>query len=122
MTSTRKRTRLRSLAVRGVAVVAFGLWVGVETASAQAIPTGVTATAGNGEVTLEWDDPDDSLITHYSYRISINSSWGSAIVMEGSGSETTQYVVTGLQNGALQQFHIRADYAGSSSAWSIPCL
>ena len=36
--------------------------------TAPAAVTGFAAAAGNGEVTLSWDDPNDSTITHYEYR------------------------------------------------------
>ena len=32
-------------------------------------PTGLTATAGNNQITLTWDDPSDNSITGYEYRL-----------------------------------------------------
>ena len=37
-------------------------------------PTGLTATGGDGSVTLSWDDPGDSSITGYEYRVNHNDT------------------------------------------------
>ena len=39
-----------------------------------AAPTGLTATVGDGQVTLEWADPSDSTITGYSYSYATSLS------------------------------------------------
>ena len=69
-------------------------------------PAGLTAAPGDSQVTLSWDDPDDSTITKYQYRkVTSNTidgpfdfsavSWTDII---GSGASTTGYTVTGLEN------------------------
>ena len=70
-----------------------------ETQSAQiqstppAAPTGLTATAGDGEITLSWNDPDDDTIIRYQYNVNHNdtstgnlSGWGPWIAIPGSAA------------------------------------
>ena len=78
-------------------------------------PTGLTASEGNTQVTLEWDDPGDSSITGYRYRQSIDggATFEEFINIAGSGASTTSHTVTGLTNGTAYTFEIQArDFAG----------
>ena len=70
--------------------------------------SGVTATAGNREVTLAWTNPNDFAITHYDYRQSTDGgeNWGGwQNLITGSNSHT----VTGLSNGTTYSFQVRAN-------------
>ncbi len=82
-----------------------------------ATPTGLTATAGNAQVTLGWADPNDSSITAYRYRQSTNGgvSFGAFVTIAGSGAATTSHVVSQLTNGIAYTFEIQAQ---RSSGWS----
>ena len=74
-------------------------------------PTGLTATAGDGRVTLSWDDPGNINISKYQYRQGSGSpfSWGSWTDINNSdASTTTYYTVTGLTNGTEYSFQVRA--------------
>ncbi len=93
--------------------------------SVPAQPAGFSATAGNGSVTLSWDDPDDDSITGYELarRERDDSPWGdwsSWAAIDGSDADTTTHTVSGLTNGAKYRFRIRAVNGagnGAQSAW-----
>ena len=80
-----------------------------------AAPTGLAAAAGDGQITLSWNDPGDSSITHYEYNVNHNdtgtgnlSGWTPWATVPGSGSSTTSYTFTGLTNGREYRYHLRA--------------
>ncbi len=87
-----------------------------------AAPTGLTATAGNGSVTLSWNDPSDSSIKGYEYNLNHNdtstgnlSGWGPWTVIPGAGASTTSHTFTGLTNGREYRYHLRAVNGGGPS-------
>ncbi len=88
--------------------------------SAPDTPTGLTATAGDGSVTLTWDDPSNSTIAHYEYQsreAPPASGWGAWTTIPGSGATTTSHTFTGLTNGTEFRFKVRAvNAAGASGA------
>ena len=66
-------------------------------------PTGLKATAGDGEVSLSWDDPDNNSITSYM----VSSDGGSSYdTVSGSTDSTTSHTVTDLTNGTLYTFAV----------------
>ena len=71
-------------------------------------PTGVAATAGNKQVTLMWADPGDGSISRYEYRQKTTGTYMSWVQIPGSGASTTDYTVTGLNNGVNHTFQVRA--------------
>ncbi len=75
-------------------------------------PTGLTATAGNGQVTLRFDNPRDSRITSYRYRF--RTSGGSWIPWNtrASTGNATELTIFSLTNGTTYDFQIQA-VAGS---------
>ena len=99
-------------------------------------PSSVTATAGDGSVTLAWTDPGDSLITGYEYRVNHNdtttgklSGWGSWKSIAGSGAATTSHTISGLTNGKEYRFKLRAVNAAgkgvaapTSSPWYVAAM
>ncbi len=77
-------------------------------------PTGLAATPGDRQVTLAWNNPNDSTITKYQLRWKASASlpfddatdsWSD---VTGSGATTTGHTVTGLANGTEYTFEVRA--------------
>ena len=72
-------------------------------------PMGFTATAGDGQVTLTWNDPMNSDITKYQIRQRTSeSNFGNWTDIPRSGATTTSYTISGLTNGTAYLFLIRA--------------
>ena len=68
-------------------------------------PTGFSAMAGNAEVILAWTDPNDNTITGWQDQETPYHTWKP---IDGSTPSTTGHTVTGLANGTLYSFRIRA--------------
>ena len=88
-----------------------------------AAPTGLTATAGDQSVSLSWDDPSDSSITGYEYRVNHNdtstgnlSGWGKWQSIAGSGSDTASHTFANLTNGREYRYRLRAANSGGAGA------
>ena len=86
-------------------------------ASVPDAPTGLTATAENGQIRLEWDDPEDPAINlyevlwyHYdSNGVRINTTPQIVEIDGVRGSvPVTRHTVTGLNNGDRYGFQLRA--------------
>ena len=73
-------------------------------------PTGLTLTAGDGEVTLSWTAPSVSTITGYQYKRD-SEDWASS----GTASPHT---VRNLTNGTSYTFRVRAYGAGGAGTAS----
>ena len=86
-------------------------------ASAPGVPTGLSATPGDGSVTLTWTAPTNTggaAIT--GYRIQRWSSAGWVDAISNTGSSTTNATVTGLTNGLGYYFAVAAiNPAGTGS-------
>ena len=89
----------------------------LEANSPPAAPTGLAAAAGDGQVTLTWNNPADSNdnVTRYEYNVNHNdtstgnlSGWTPWATVPGSGASTTSYTFTGLTNGREYRYHLRA--------------
>ena len=68
-------------------------------------PRNLLVEGGDGQVTLTWEAPEDdggSAITDYEYRIDGKGEWISI------GSTDTTHTVTGLVNGQVYVFQVRA--------------
>ena len=75
-------------------------------------PMGLTATAGNGSITLSWNAAADggSGILRYEYRYTVaagNGSYGEWTEVSGGLSQTT-VTLSGLANGVEHTFQVRA--------------
>ena len=73
-------------------------------------PTGLTATAGDGQVTLGWTDPSDSDITGYQIRrrSPVLGTWAD---ISSSSATTVSHTVSTLTNGTEYTFELRAKSA-----------
>ena len=78
---------------------------------APAAPTNFAGAAGDGQVALSWSNPDNATITKYQYRHIYALDWTD---IPGSGAGTTGHTVTGLTNGTLYAFQVRAVNAGGN--------
>ena len=79
------------------------------------------ADAGNAQVTLRWDNPEDSSITRYQYRqrVTSESAWDPDWTdIPGSGASTTSYTVGDLVNWTPYTFQIRAVRGNEPTATS----
>ena len=84
-------------------------------ATAPAKPTGLSAAPGFRQVTLTWDDPDYTSITHWQYSKDNGTTWTS---VPGSGATTTSYTVTDLVSNRAYAFKVRAVNAAGNGAAS----
>ena len=64
--------------------------------TAPAAPLDLSATPGNGRITLSWADPDDDTITKYQYNTDGVTNF---VDISGSGATTINYTVTVLSDG-----------------------
>ena len=82
-------------------------------------PTGLSGTAGNGQVSLTWTAPSDGGSAITGYEVSYGTSPGSLTSSVATGSTGTSYTVTGLTNGTPYYFAVAAINAvgtGTASA------
>ena len=113
------------LGVIGLAI-ALGAVFGIPVttlADERTAPTGFTATPGDEQVTLGWDDPRDADITGWSYWI--KESGGPAATwheISGSTATTTSHVVNDLTNYVSYRFRVRAEYAEGSGPPTRPAV
>ena len=87
-------------------------------ASAPAAPTGLVGSVRNGGVRLRWTKPSGA-ITGYKVRYGKTGERDSATwaAIPSSSASTTNYTVTGLDNGSEYSFQIRAvNSAGDGTA------
>ena len=80
-----------------------------------AAPTGLTPTAGDGQVTLSWDDPNDLTLTGYDYSTDGGTTSTS---ITGLTEAPTSYTITGLINGTEYTFAVRAMNASGGGPWA----
>ena len=74
-----------------------------------AVPTGLTATGGDGSVTVSWTDPGDSTITGYEYQYRYTGvAWSGWTAVADSGAGTTSFTRSGLDGGTEYRFKVRA--------------
>ena len=84
-------------------------------------PAGFTATAGDGEVTLSWNDPNRSSITSWQYRQRAGAgSYGGWMTISGAGPTTTSHTVTGLTNGTTYTFQVQSWARNGAGSMASP--
>ena len=79
-------------------------------------PTGLRATAGNEQVTLDWGHPNPGEVKWYRYRFAEgnDASSGEWQQIPGTGATMT-YTVTGLENGTTYNFQVQAAGGGDDN-------
>lgn len=85
---------------------------------APAAPAGLTARAGDGSISIGWNDPGDAGIASYEFRFrrAGESDWPRWQAVPGSTHATTRHTLRrGLSNGALYQIQVRARNAAGAS-------
>ena len=92
-------------------------------------PTGLSATAGSGQVTLGWTAPEEADgITGWQVRHGVtdtsngSTAWGEWTDIEGATAETASHTVTGLVNGTYYGFQVRAMAGTVEGAESVTFL
>ena len=101
------------------------------TATAPPAPTGLSATTGNGEVSLSWTSGGDggSAITKHQYRQKAGSgsygSWTDIATSAAGETNATSFKVENLTNGTRYTFQVRAvnavgDGAASNEVARVP--
>ena len=81
-------------------------------------PTGLKAVAGDRQVTLSWNDPNDASIMMWQYQQKKdNGNYGNWIDISGSDATTTRYVVGNLTY-ASYTFKVRAVNTGCNGTES----
>ncbi|HMJ76102.1 MAG TPA: DUF4214 domain-containing protein [Iamia sp.] len=114
------KVRSRSLAGTGGQSVASNAITATGAATKPAVPTAITAVAGNGRATVSWTAPaanGGSAISSYEVTPYIDGVEQPPVTSAGTG---TSKVVTGLTNGTAHTFRVRAfngvDHSDSSDA------
>ncbi len=74
-------------------------------AARPAKPTSLTATAGDAQVTLDWDSSSNSKITKWQYQLLESTRWRD---IPASNAMTRRHTVTGLSNGLTYNIRVRA--------------
>ena len=95
----------------------------VEGTTATGAPTNLEATAGDGQVTLNWTAPANdggAAITGYQYRQQAGGgAYGNWMNIAG-GASTNSHVVFSLTNGSSYNFQVRAVNSEGGGAASAP--
>jgi titin len=84
--------------------------------------TGVSAVAGDQQVTLSWNASSngDNTVSHYRvrYKLPSESAWRAPVVVSTDGpSNGTTVVIRGLENGKSYDFKVRA-WGSTAGPWS----
>ncbi len=108
--------------VRARRASAYGASSGVTARLPLPAPEGLSATPGDGQVTLSWRDPQNPYITRYQVRWAAGSAalpqWSDDHTIDDSGAATTTHTVEDLTNGRKYTFEVRArvdDVSGASA-------
>ena len=105
--------QVRAVADQGATPGSASASVSATPVGPPAVPTGLRATPGDGQIKLTWTDPGNAQITQYQIRSHISGGpWGPWSIVGGSDATTTSDTLSGLTNGKTYSVQIRA-VAGS---------
>ena len=111
---------VRAAEVSGGETVVTGLGTTVTetpTVAVPAVPANLTATPGDGQVAVTWDDPGNITIRKYQYSTNGGSSFNH---MNGSKRNTTSFTFNNLTTGTEYTLAIRAsNLSGESTAATV---
>lgn len=95
--------------VQGYGAVTTADPVAVKVRDDDAAPAKLVATVSSGRVSLRWDDPHNTTISGYQFRIrKASGRWGPWIHHPGSNSATVGFTLTGLTAGKTYTMSVRA--------------
>ena len=116
------RSVLFTIAISVVIAFIFGR-VSAQSPPAPAAVTNLVAMAGDQQVTLSWNNPNNASITRYQYRQSADSgsNWSPDWTnITKSDASTTSHTVENLSNGTKYTFEVRAvNASGNGAAVSV---
>ena len=99
----------RVKAWRGTDLGLWSGWANIVAPQVPAAPANLSAAAGDGTVTLTWDDADDDTIADYQYRSRTGMTWSPDWTdIDPSDENTTSHTLRGLTNGTEHTFEVRA--------------
>lgn len=81
-------------------------------------PSSVAAAAGNGQATVTWIAPQDGGSAITTYQVQYRLDGGSFSQSQQVNVNGIVAVVTGLSNGSLYQFRVRAVTLAGNGSWS----
>ncbi|TGG96867.1 MAG: hypothetical protein ERJ67_00550, partial [Aphanocapsa feldmannii 277cV] len=102
---TSYRLAVRALNVEGASAAATLIVTPSAISGVPQAPGGLSATVASTQVSLSWNNPDNSSISGYAFSINGGSTYR---VISGSDANTTSHTVTGLINGVAYRFAVRA--------------
>ena len=91
--------------------------------SAPSAPAAVSATAGNGQITVNWSAPttlNNQSVTGYQVEYSTTGSGTWTTASSSVASSATSYVVTGLSASTAYFVRVAAKYSGGLGAYGYP--
>lgn len=82
-------------------------------------PTNLTATAGYGSITLDWDNPSDRDLDVVEIHEGTSSVQGNAVLI--ATTKGSQFTRGGLSDGVTRYYWVKAvDYSGNKSGFNSP--
>ena len=124
------KTLSAALSGRGALIVAALALLAIAAVSVASIayaqspppaPTGLTASASSGGITLSWTAPGESGVTGYQILRRLSADgwvWSEAVYVDDTGDTTTSYTDTGVQAGKEYHYRVKARYGSKIGRWS----